>query len=289
MAFPLKPPREWFDTPEPDAPTPLTFQRDGQVYGHLALWESCHAGLLNGSYSECVKPPRSNTDYRAFHLGDLETEDGSMVQVGKLVYAADHAPLTAGLEAATKHYDNTGAVGAFVKARNGRHGIWLSGAVRSDISEEGFRDLRVNPPSGDWRMLNHNLELIAPLSVPVPGYQIPRSQMALAASGGELAVSALILAGYGGEEELEPQPKRDRAFIRRRQAITASLTSAVLNAEKRKNLSARSFAIPEERAYPIHDEAHARNALARSAGKPEAGRVRRAVCRRYPNMGECAK
>jgi hypothetical protein len=305
MAFPLKPPRDWFDTPEPNEPTPLTFQRDGRVYGHLALWDSCHAGLLNGAYSECVRPPKSTTDYRAFHLGELETEDGSMVSVGKVVYAADHAPLTAGLEGATKHYDNTGAVGAFVRARNGKHGIWLSGAVRSDISEEGFRDLRVNPPSGDWRMLNRNLELIASLSVPVPGYQIPRSQMALAASGAEVAVTALILAGYAYEEEAlvasagyaeqkaairqSIAKPRGKGYVRRKKMVARSLAAAALTTKARKNLSRSDFAIPETESYPIQDRSHAANALARSSGKPEEGRVRRAVCKRYPDMGECAK
>jgi hypothetical protein len=284
--FPLKPPSEWFDTPEPDTPTPLTFDKTGRVYGHLALWESCHAGLMNGAYSECVRPPRSQTDYGAFHLGELETGDGSSVAVGKVVYAAGHAPLTAGLEQATKHYDNTGAVGAFVRARNGRLGIWLSGAVRSGLSEEGFRDLRANPPSGDWRMLNRNLELIASLSVPIPGFQTPRSQMAVTASAGEAFVTALILSP-GFEPEDLAAPPFDRDFVRQKRVISRGLTAAALTTKRRNDLSARSFAIPEDRAYPIHDEAHARNALARSSGKPEEARVRRAVCRRYPNMGEC--
>lgn len=293
MAFPLKPPADWFSIPEPDGPLPLTFEKSGRVYGHLALWESCHAGLMNGAYSECVRPPRSLTEYGAFHLGELETGDGSTVAVGKVVYAAGHAPLTAGLEQATRHYDNTGAVGAFVRARDGRFGVWLSGAVRSDISEEGFRDLRANPPSGDWRMLNRNLELIASLSVPIPGFQTPRSQMAVAASAGEAYVTALILSGSFELEEHEAlvasAERRHKGYIRQKRVIMRELTAAALSTKRRSDLPARSFAIPEDRAYPIHDEAHARNALARSSGKPEAARVRRAVCRRYPNMGECSK
>lgn len=248
VVFPLKPPVDWFHIAEPEDPTPLTFEKSGRVYGHLALWASCHAGLLNGAYSECVTPPKSNTDYRAFHLGEVEADDGSSIAVGKLVYATGHAPLTAGLEQATRHYDNTGAVGAFVRARDGRHGIWLSGAVRSGISEEGFRDLRANPPSGDWRLLNRNLELIASLSVPIPGFQTPRSQMAVAASAGEALVTAMILTG-SFEDEMEEQAEpvaealaasaaikrekaeisaslrgpRDKGFIRQRQALLRQL------------------------------------------------------------------
>ena len=41
---------------------------------------------------------------------------------------------------------------------------------------------------------------------------------------------------------------------------------------------------PGSGSYPIENASHARNALARSAGKPVAGQVRRAVARKYPGM-----
>lgn len=294
-AAPLKPPREWFDLPEAEHPTPLTFTAEGKVYGHLALWGACHTGFLNGALSECVQAPRSQTNYGSFHLGSIETQEGDLVPIGKLTFDTNHAPLTAGLPAASRHYDETGSVGAFVRARDGKHGIWLSGAVRSDLSPEGLRDLRANPPSGDWRALNHNLELIASLAVPVPGFPVPRAQFALAASAnGDTEVDALILPGFtiqdyeGTEEMAEEDARHTPAYLRQRSILKTrareALAAAVLTAKKRKSLPRSSFAIPERRAYPIHDRAHAQNALARSAGKPEAARVRRAVCRRFPDM-----
>lgn len=63
---------------------------------------------------------------------------------------------------------------------------------------------------------------------------------------------------------------------------------AELTGKKRKALAKGSFAIPEKRAYPIHDKAHARNALARVSqhGSPaEKRRVRAAVKRKYPGIG----
>lgn len=200
MAFPLKPPKAWFDLPEPDHPTPLTYEKSGKVYGHLALWGSCHTGFLNGAINECVSPPQSKTDYQHFHLGVVETLEGEDVRVGKVTYATNHAPLSASAKMAASHYDHTGSVGAFVRARNGNLGIWLAGSVRSDISDEGFRDLRANPPSGDWRSLNRNLELVASLSVPVPGFPIPQAELALSASA-EPEINALILSGFVPEEE----------------------------------------------------------------------------------------
>lgn len=282
---PIAPPRDWFDVPEPDQAEPLTFEADGRVHGHLALWDACHVGFLNGPLAECVKPPRSPSNYEAFHLGQMVTDDGSAVSVGKIVYGGPHASLQAGLAQAREHYDRTSSVGAFVRARDGRHGIFLAGATRSDLSPEGLRDMRANPPSGDWRRLRGALELIGALAVGIPGFQTP--QVALTAAGGD--VEALILPGYLEEvEDMEEGTDRDRSYIRRKRAISTGLTAAAMTTKTRNNLAARDFAIPEDRAYPINDVAHARNALARSSGKPEEARVRRAVCRRYPDMGECA-
>jgi hypothetical protein len=71
-------------------------------------------------------------------------------------------------------------------------------------------------------------------------------------------------------------------------AIDAEVVKAVLSAADRSSLPASDFAIPSKRpgpgSYPINDESHARDALARSAGKPEEGTVRAAVKRKYPDM-----
>jgi hypothetical protein len=65
---------------------------------------------------------------------------------------------------------------------------------------------------------------------------------------------------------------------------TRQLAKAPLSAQSRKNLPTSAFVFPKERRYPIHDLAHARNALARSSGKPEEATVRAAVYRRYPEL-----
>ena len=283
MTIPLKPPAAWMEQDEPNHPEPLTIEADGRVHGHLAPWEGCHAGLVNGNPSSCFRPPRSNTNYRMFHLGQLETAEGSMVPVGKIVLGAPHADLHLGLAAATAHYDQTGKVGAFVRARDGRHGIFLSGVARSDLSPESMRDLRANPPSGDWRLLDHNLELVAGLSVPVPGYGIPA--MVASADSGEII--SLILTNEWEDEMEEVVERGGPDYVAGKRKVEQALTAAVLTTKRRDALKPGDFAIPEDRAYPIYDQAHARNALARSSGKPEEARVRRAVCRRYPNMGEC--
>lgn len=62
----------------------------------------------------------------------------------------------------------------------------------------------------------------------------------------------------------------------------------VLTAKDRKKIKPSSFALPGGR-YPIEDESHARNALARVSqfGTPEEqATVRAAVHRKYPNIGK---
>ncbi|HEY1244555.1 MAG TPA: hypothetical protein VGF29_06945 [Hyphomicrobiaceae bacterium] len=64
---------------------------------------------------------------------------------------------------------------------------------------------------------------------------------------------------------------------------------AELTAAARKKLPSSSFVFPGQRRYPIADESHARNALARVSayGTPEEkARVRGAVRRRYPGIDQ---
>ena len=51
---------------------------------------------------------------------------------------------------------------------------------------------------------------------------------------------------------------------------------------KRENLPNSDFVFPKTRRYPIEDAAHARDALARSSGRPEHAAVVQAVRQKYP-------
>lgn len=67
---------------------------------------------------------------------------------------------------------------------------------------------------------------------------------------------------------------------------------ARLTYEERKHLHRSSFAIPEHRAYPIPDAAHARDALSRVSAngtESEKRRVRAAVHKRFPDIGHKAE
>jgi len=62
---------------------------------------------------------------------------------------------------------------------------------------------------------------------------------------------------------------------------------AELTARQRRKLPSSAFVFPEERAYPIHDETHARAALARgkaNATPEQMKKIMAAVHKRYPKM-----
>jgi hypothetical protein len=193
---PLAPPKDWFFTPEVDGKMPLTVMDDGRIMGHLATWDQCHHGFAN----ECVLAKPSRTNYSFFHVGQIRSAEGEMVDVGRIVVGenakAGHASVQYAAAEASRHYDKSALVGAFVRAVDGKYGIWLSGVVRSDCPAEKVRDMLANPPSGDWRRENGWLELIAALSVPVPGFPVPRYEYSLVASADDVEVQTLIATGY---------------------------------------------------------------------------------------------
>jgi hypothetical protein len=188
------------------------------VYGHAALWASCHVGFPG----RCVAPPRSKSGYSHFHLGAIVTDDDLELPVGKITLASGHASTASGVseQQARAHYDDTGTVGAYVRAGDDQYGIWLAGAVRSDLPAERLRDLRANPVSGDWR----GGELIAAHCVPTPGFPVPRVASRLAASAAEPPLALVASSG------LTPPPATDEETRR----LIAALADAALPEPERR-------------------------------------------------------
>ncbi len=185
---PKEPPRDWFFKKEPDHLTPLTVTDHGQVYGHIAPWDGCHTGFPG----QCIPPPRSPSGYAYYNLGEVRCSDGSRVTAGALTLEALHAPTTPGTSAdrARQHYENTAVVAAFVRAVDGRCGIWVAGALRPNLSEQHARDLMGAKPSGDWRQtrMGGPLEMLGIHAVNEPGFPVPRlAASAMTASGTRIA------------------------------------------------------------------------------------------------------
>lgn len=194
---PMEPPAEWFADPVLTGPTPLTVTPDGRVYGHLAVWGTCHTAYSG----QCVEPPHSPSGYAYFHTGAVLTRDGGEVPVGRVTLDTIHANRSLRPAETLAHYENTGRAVADVRAGDDVYGIWVSGALRPGLSDTRTRELRSSPLSGDWRRIGTGLELVAALAVNSPGFPVIRRPQGLVASG---VMQSLVASGM-----LDPVPEAE--------------------------------------------------------------------------------
>lgn len=197
-SIPVTPPASWFDNPQLRQATPLTVDDDGRVFGHIAAWHVDHIGMSFGT-----RPPRSKSKYAYFHTGVVRTDEGTDIPVGQLTLAGGHASLEASAAEAARHYDDTASAIADVHAGEDAFGIWVAGSLRPGCSPEQVRALRASAPSGDWRPIKGQLELVAVCQVNVPGFPIARARVA---SG---AVMALVAAGAQVLARMKSDPVAD--------------------------------------------------------------------------------
>lgn len=183
-AAPMYPPESWFKNPQLSGPTPLTLNDDGQVFGHIATWNTNHISMAGRQ-----KPPRSKNNYKYFRTGVIRTEEGTDVPVGQITLTGGHADPYLDAASAIKHYDSTESAVCDVSAGEDRYGIWVAGCLRPDVTESQIRSFRAAAPSGDWRNIGGRLELVAVCQVNVPGFPNTRT---VTASG---AVMSLCAAG----------------------------------------------------------------------------------------------
>lgn len=85
------------------------------------------------------------------------------------------------------------------------------------------------------------------------------------------------------------QECRETAPRERTTAGTNFKNGGALTSKERNALPTNDFVFKKDRKYPINDENHARNALARVSQygtSEEKAKVRSAVSRKYPGIGE---
>jgi hypothetical protein len=287
---PITPPHSWFQKPALTKATPLTIDPDGRVYGHIAAWHVNHIGMPRST-----RPPRSKSKYSYFHTGVVRTDAGKDMPVGQLTLAGGHASLNADAQAAAKHYDDTASAIADVHAGEDEYGIWVAGSLRPEATEAQIRALRASAPSGDWRPINGQLELVAVCQVNVPGFPIARALvasgkvMALVAAGANymavmrseavmsLAVRAQMLGDLNASApNLKTKARAAKKALKKKNLDTLSATvdslkeraliaSAVtelakFSDEERMKLADKGFALPDG-SYPIRNEQDLRNAI----------------------------
>lgn len=182
--------RSWFAADfAPPAVVPVAIEDDRHIWGYTALRDTCHIG-----HAPCLTPPMSASGYRYFHTGSLPV-DNDRLPVGRITMGTGHADLNAGHNAAVAHYDNTGWTVANVVVGEDANGIWYSGSLCPDTTDEQAEALLAcGGISGDWRPIAGSLELVALLAVNVPGFPVPRPAVTAAAMP-ERAQAQVRMAG----------------------------------------------------------------------------------------------
>lgn len=244
-----------FTDPHLTGPTPLSVDAEtGRVTGHIAVWGTCHMGVRDA----CVTPPRSATGYALFHTSEVETTEGPL-GVGRLTVGGGHADESAGVQAATAHYDNAASTWALVRAGEDEFGIWVAGVIDPTASATAVAQGASCPVSGDWRRHGGNLELVAALGVVSPGFPVPRGardvqgrDTALVAAG---ALAPLARAGQPGALS-EDQMERLASMVAHRVARMGSLAA-------RADRRAAALAAEQQRRADVLARADERLARAR--------------------------
>lgn len=147
-----------------------------RIWGYVAQWGSCHLGIQG----MCQQAPFSKNDYAFFLKGIVDTDKGEQ-RVGVITYGIGHASDRMRAAAATAHYDKTDAIRAYINVGENAYGIWYSGYLDPDVTDEQIAKMRaIGAVSGDWRSYTgrpEDMELIGLVVVNTPAF-------ALAASAG---------------------------------------------------------------------------------------------------------
>jgi len=184
-------PAEYFSEPTLDRAYPMKIDRETRrIHGYVSEWGVCHVGITGF----CQEVPTSTTDYGYFKKGVIDTTEGEQF-VGCLSWGG-HASERMSMAAASAFYDKPDAVRAFVNVGENAYGVWFSGIIPPDVTDEDITKMRaIGAVSGDWREVRGNLELIGVPVVNTPGLPVRQ----LAASAGRQTV----MIGAGA---LKPEP-----------------------------------------------------------------------------------
>lgn len=190
-----------------------------RVFGHVAAFGVCHAGIRD----VCTTAPTSHGQYAAFHRYTTTSGgQGLPVSAGRITVAHgeltgqcaccpgidDHACNRLSLGGAIAHYDRAATV-AYVRAGEDQFGIWVSGIIAPEATEQDVAALARQKVSGDWRETGGYLELVEVLTLnrEKPGFPLPRA----AVNNGRpmsLVAAGTVSATRQGRPALKPQPGR---------------------------------------------------------------------------------
>lgn len=114
--------------------TPLTFEPDGRIFGHIA-GTGCYR---NGDMTQCKRYSKDpDPQLRNFHTWTTTLDDGRVIRTGALTAAANHVDVwtTRTVEAARAYHENTSTVvGRVVAWEDERGRLAVAGSVVPGLS-----------------------------------------------------------------------------------------------------------------------------------------------------------
>lgn len=158
---------------------------DGWFVGHGAQWGTCHL-----AFDGCVTPPNTQTAYEIANWKEVENVRG--VPIYRHPHGDIHAPLHLTVEEARAWYDEECKLEGLASVGDDTFGLWVSGSASEEIDGMYL--------SGDWRLVDGNLELMGFLACERPAFPL-----ALVASDVQ---TALVAAGVVTETK-EPDPSHE--------------------------------------------------------------------------------
>lgn len=160
------PPWELFHQAESETPQKCIVGEpvDGwiPVSGHLALWDSCHDGIIG----RCTRVPRPDDNYASYNKPGVLTDRG-IVGTGPIFLEGGHRKAPDGDYVSA--YGGIENAWADVRITAGRLGPWLSGYVRPGVEETQVLAARASRLSGHWK----GSRLKAIVCVNAEGYDVP--------------------------------------------------------------------------------------------------------------------
>lgn len=192
-AGPTAPPPEFFEDPNlPELQRFVTITADGRVFGHISAWDECHIGILG----RCVTIAEIDRDLSYGAPGYVVCADGSQVLGTRpLPIKGGHATKGLPYMMAMSHYDDPASGIADYLCGWDDHGMWFSGALRPDVTEEQLRILRASGVSLDARERDGALRYLGMCSVNTPAFEKAKARVRIAASAETDEFRVLELVG----------------------------------------------------------------------------------------------
>lgn len=174
IEIPDLPPAEWFSEPGDMPPIgAIHVTNEGRFYGLVAPRDIAHRSFTDRR----VTVPTGNVDYSRWMNRETIVAGGKRIATGPITMNCGHTSTDSRVSSqmSMDHYDNSCSIVATARIGENKHGVWIAGALLSDIVPEQVARILACQLSGDWRPHREKpgqREFTGALLVPVPGFPV---------------------------------------------------------------------------------------------------------------------